>query len=380
MAPAQFTTRTSTVATDLLPGGAQTDPPNGHHLLSQRIQSVPDNSVHRFDNTAMLSIERAEADVVLTSAELDERLADVYTRTRMRGGLLESVVGIRERRRWGPDQTFIKGAVAASQAAIEASGVPIEKIGLMINASLSREWLEPATAVVIHNDLGLPRSCQNFDLTNACLGFVSGMEIASAMIDSGLIDYALVVASEDCAPVQESTIARLEAGETTSSDVMSEFAALTLGSGSAAMVLGRADRHPEGHRVVAAVSRAATEHHGLCVGDNQTMFTDLKGLLDAGLDLVEDLWIESAKDFEWDAGMDRYFLHQVSRVHNEALCLRLDIDQSRVPLTFPEYGNIGPASVPFTLAGGTDGLSPGDRVLLMGIGSGLNACCLEITW
>ena len=49
------------------------------------------------------------------------------------------------------------------------------------------------------------------------------------------------------------------------------------------MVLGRADQHPEGHPVVAAASRAATQHHELCVGDNTTMITDLKGLLDAGL-------------------------------------------------------------------------------------------------
>ena len=51
-----------------------------------------------------------------------------------------------------------------------------------------------------------------------------------------------------------------------------------------------------------------------------------------------------------------------------------------MPLTFPERGNIGPASVPFTLAGELDDLLDGDRVLLMGIGSGLNACCLEIAW
>ena len=37
-------------------------------------------------------------------------------------------------------------------------------------------------------------------------------------------------------------------------------------------------------------------------------------------------------------------------------------------------------SVPFTLAGEVDSLEEGDRVLLMGIGSGLNASCLEIVW
>ncbi len=58
------------------------------------------NSVHRYTNTAVLSVERVEAPVTLTSDELDERLREVYRRTRMRGGILEGLVGIRERRRW----------------------------------------------------------------------------------------------------------------------------------------------------------------------------------------------------------------------------------------------------------------------------------------
>jgi acyl-CoA:acyl-CoA alkyltransferase len=62
------------------------------------------------------------------------------------------------------------------------------------------------------------------------------------------------------------------------------------------------------------------------------------------------------------------------------MCDRLGIDPARVPMTFPTRGNLGPASVPFTLASQADSLADGDRVLLMGIGSGLNASCLEITW
>jgi 3-oxoacyl-[acyl-carrier-protein] synthase-3 len=78
--------------------------------------------------------------------------------------------------------------------------------------------------------------------------------------------------------------------------------------------------------------------------------------------------------------MDRYIIHQVSQVHTDALCTRLGIDPLRVPRTFPTRGNIGPASVPFTLAGLGGELEPGDRILLMGIGSGLNASCAEICW
>ena len=338
------------------------------------------NSTHRYGRTVLLGVERVEAPVVVTSGELDDRLGEVYQRTGLRAGMLEGLVGIRERRRWADDGSFIDGAVAAGRAALAASGVAAEDIGLMINTSLSREWLEPSTAVVIHDALGLPPGCQNFDVTNACLGFMNGMEIAAAMIESGQIDHALVVDSEDSQPVQEATIGRLSADGVTASDVMQEFAALTLGSGAVAMVLGRADQHPEGHRLVVGVSRAATQHHELCVGDNQVMKTDLKGLLEAGLDLSAELWSEAEREFGWDAGIRRYFLHQISQVHTEAICERLNIEPERAPRTFPEFGNIGPASVAFTMAGHAADLESGDRVLLLGIGSGLNATCLEIVW
>ena len=338
------------------------------------------NSTHRYERTVLLGAERIEAPIVVTSAELDDRLGEVYRRTRMRAGLLEGLVGIRERRRWADSGSFIDGAVAAGRAALAASGVAAGDVGLMINSSLSREWLEPSTAVVIHDAIGLSPACRNFDVTNACLGFINGMEIAASMIEAGLIDHALVVDSEDSQPVQEATIKRLSSTDVTASDLMQEFAALTLGSGAVAMVLGRADQHPEGHRLVAGVNRAATQHHELCVGDNDVMKTDLKGLLEAGLELSGDLWSESAAELGWDDGISRYFLHQISQVHTDAICVRLDIEPDRVPRTFPEYGNIGPASVAFTLAGASDDLRSGDRVLLMGIGSGLNASCLEIRW
>jgi 3-oxoacyl-[acyl-carrier-protein] synthase III len=339
------------------------------------------NTTHRFGNTTILTVQTADATQVITSDDIDERLRETYVRVGLRTGLLERLAGIRERRWWSDGTTFVDGAAMAGAKAISESGVDPGRIGVMINTSVSRKYLEPSTAVAVHHALGLPRSCQNFDVTNACLGFVNGMELAAAMIDSGMADYALIVNGEDSRAVQERTIDQLNRPVTASRDVLAQFATLTLGSGAVAMVLGRADRHPEGHRLVGSVSRAGTEHHELCVGDNDMMRTDLKGLLDAGLRLSEDLWSDAAGDFDWAAaGMSRYIIHQVSKVHTKALCDRFSIDPALVPTTFPTRGNLGPASVPFTLAGQQDTLSDGDRVLLMGIGSGLNAACLEIAW
>ena len=338
------------------------------------------NTTHRFSNTAVLAVQTADASQVVTSDAFDEALADTYRRVGLRPGLLERLAGIRERRWWADGVTFVDGAAMAGAKAISESGVDPAEIGLMVNTSVSRRYLEPSTAVAVHHALGLPRSCQNFDVTNACLGFVNGMELAAAMIDSGMIQYALVVNGEDSRPVQERTIERLNGPGTTSKDVLAQFATLTLGSGAAAMVLGRADRNPGGHRLVGSASRAGSEHHDLCVGDNDLMRTDLKGLLDAGLSLSADLWTDAAEEFDWSRGMSRYIVHQVSKVHTQAMCDRFSIDPDRVPTTFPTRGNLGPASVPFTLADRQDSLVDGDRVLLMGIGSGLNASCLEIAW
>jgi acyl-CoA:acyl-CoA alkyltransferase len=338
------------------------------------------NATHHFANTAVLSVQTADASQVITSDAFDERLAGTYQRVGLRPGLLERLAGIRERRWWADGVSFVDGAAMAGAKAISESGVDPAGIGLMVNTSVSRKYLEPSTAVAVHHALGLPRSCQNFDVTNACLGFINGMELAAAMIDSGRVDHALIVNGEDARIVQERTIDRLNRPGTVSRDVLSQFATLTLGSGAAAMVLGRADQHPEGHRLVGSVSRAGTEHHELCVGDNDLMHTDLKGLLDAGIGLSLDMWREAATEFDWARGMSRYVMHQVSKVHTAAMCDRFGVDDALVPKTFPTRGNLGPASVPFTLAGEQGSLVDGDRVLLMGIGSGLNASCLEIAW
>jgi 3-oxoacyl-[acyl-carrier-protein] synthase-3 len=225
----------------------------------------------------------------------------------------------------------------------------------------------------------MPSHCLNFDLSNACLGFVNGMHLAGTLIDAGQIDYAIIVDGEGSRGLHERTIERLQRPETTVADVFENFASLTLGSGGAAMVLGRASEHPEGHRFIGGVSRAATQHHRICVGDMTQMRTDSRALLEAGLELSAATWQEGCETFDW-SDLDCYVIHQVSSVHTQAVTAALGIDPARVPMTFPRYGNIGPASIPFTLAQQVDNLRGGDRIGCLGIGSGLNASVIEIAW
>jgi len=336
------------------------------------------NAVYTLHDAAIVSIAHEEAPEVVTSGHFDALLAETYERVGAQSGLLESLAGIKERRWWPEGYLYTDAAAAAGAKAIEASGVRVEDIGLLIDTSVCRDRLEPSSAVTVHNALDLPSWCLNFDLSNACLGFVNALQVAGSMIDSGQINYALIVDGEGSRELQTNTLARLSGEDATMADLFAEFASLTLGSGGSAAVVGRHSENPGSHKIVQGLARADTSHHTLCVGDLQRMSTDTKSLLNAGLQVSKLGWGD-AEELGWlDA--DRYIVHQISQVHTAMLCETLGIDTTKVPLTFPYLGNVGPASIPITLSLEAESLEPGDQVLLLGIGSGLNASAMELIW
>lgn len=338
------------------------------------------NSNFTYRNTAIIGLAHIEAPRVVPSTEFEERLAPMRQTLRLPDNLLERVSGVRERRWWHEDTDFEDMAADAGTQALAAAGVDASEVGVLINASVSRSHLEPAVAVRVHDRMGLPSSTINFDVTNACLGFVNGIQLAAAMIDSGQINYAVVVDAEDVRPTQEQTLARLAQEGSTRHDYLDQFASLTLGDGAAAAVIGRASDHVNGHRVVGATARAGTEFHDLCVGSFGKMTTDTDALLRNGLRLVVDAWHEGeAYGREWSS-MDRYITHQVSAAYAKAIQQAVGLDPATMPITYDKWGNVGPASIAMTLSEQSATLNRGDRVMCLGVGSGLNTAMLELEW
>lgn len=343
------------------------------------VTNVSGNASYEYSRAALLAVTEVEAPVEVTSQDLDDQLAEVLTRLRLPGSLLERVAGVRSRRNWDETEDFQEAAARAGVAALEQAGVPRERVGLLVNTSVTRATLEPSVAVRIHHLMGLPTSATNFDITNACLGFVNGLMLASTLVDAGQIDYAVVVAAEDASKVQAATVANLHAETTHRGNFMEQFASLTLGSGAAAAVVGRIEDHPDAHRIVRGITRAGTDHHGLCVGDHHGMYTDSTALLKDGLELVMDAWHDVPAEWAWPEA-DRFITHQVSQMHTDAIAESAHLDPARIPTTFPTLGNVGPASLPITLVREMDALEDGDTVVCLGVGSGLNTAMLEIEW
>jgi 3-oxoacyl-[acyl-carrier-protein] synthase III len=336
-----------------------------------------------YENVSVLSVSHVDAPHRVSSVEIEQRLEPTMKRLGIRSDLLQQLSGIVERRMWDEGVMPSEVAAMAGEKALEKAGIDRSKVGILINTSVCRDYLEPSTACIAHSLLGLPETCMNFDLGNACLGFVNGMDMAGNMIDRGEVDYAILVNGETSRQITESTIGLLQSEDIDGTAFRENFASLTLGSGAAAMVLGRTDLAPDGHPFTGSVNLAATQHCRLCAGNIDHMVTKTKELLLAGMDLALRTWGRAADVLGWTVDtIDHYVIHQVSKVHTEQLANRLGIDLQKVFRLYPEFGNIGPAGVPIALSKLEDSgrLEKGQRVALLGIGSGINCTMAELYW
>lgn len=337
----------------------------------------------KFKNVVVQSLTAIDPPIRVTSIEIEKQLKATFDRLGIRDNLLEEVSGISARRFWEKGTLPSDAATLAAEKALDDTGIDRGKIGVIINTSVCRDYLEPSTACIVHGNLKLADHCLNFDVGNACLAFLNGMDIAARMIERTEIDYALIVDGESSRPITEATIKRLLSPDVTADQFRAEFASLTLGSGAAAMILARRELAPKGHPYLGSVSRSATRFNKLCQGQMDRMVTDTRILLSEGLKLASTTFQAAKIAFGWVASeLDQFIIHQVSKVHTDSLVKLLGLDPKKVHAIYPEMGNIGPASVPIVLAKAVElgRIKRGDRVALLGIGSGLNCSMAEIIW
>ena len=337
----------------------------------------------KFKNVVIQSLAAVDPPIRVTSREIEQQLEPTLKRLGIRDDLLEEVSGIGARRFWEDGTSPSDAATLAAEKALDESGIDRQKVGVIINTSVCRDYLEPSTACIVHGNLGLNENCLNFDVGNACLAFMNGMDIAARMIERAEVDYALIVDGESSRPITEATINRMLNEAVTEQQFRAEFASLTLGSGAAAMVMARRELAPAGHAYLGSVSRAATEFNNLCRGQMDQMMTDTRVLLSEGLKLASKTFNAARIALDWVAQeLDQFVIHQVSKVHTDSLVKLLGLDPKKVHAIYPDMGNIGPASVPIVLAKAAElgRIKKGDRVALLGIGSGLNCQMAEVVW
>ena len=340
----------------------------------------------RYNSVCIEAVVHNPPPNVVTSAYIEQQLAPVYERLRLPYGRLELMTGIEERRFYDPGTLPGSVSVETVRKAVEQSGIPGEHFGALIHGSVCRDQMEPATATGVHSGSGLPDECLVMDVSNACLGLLNGMLIIADMIELGRIKAGVVVGTETGRNLVEGTIDSLLRDESlTRKSIKGAFASLTIGSGSAAIVLSHESISKSGLKLLGGSMLSDTSKHNLCAGGVESevhgdsrprMETDSEALLHAGIALAERTWEITKAEINWaNEDVDRVFTHQVGKQHRTLLLETLKLDPHLDFPTVEKFGNTGAAALPMALAMGLeqDPPVPGTKLALLGIGSGLNS-------
>ena len=86
----------------------------------------------RYSNVFINAIGYELPPNVVTSEDLEARLAALYEKFHFKPGQLEAMTGIYERRFWDPGYRVSDGSIAAGRKAIEASGIDPREFGMLI--------------------------------------------------------------------------------------------------------------------------------------------------------------------------------------------------------------------------------------------------------
>ena len=257
---------------------------------------------------------------------------------------IHSRTGIRERRVAADDQTTSDMSYRAALKAIEAAGIDVAEIDLIVVGTTTPDYIFPSTACLIQQKLGIS-GCAAFDVNAACSGFVFALSVADQFIRSGTARTALVVGAE--------TLTRMV-------DWTDRTTCVLFGDGAGAVVL-KADSqtgilsthlHADGAKrdlLCCPVGVSAGFQEGernagvrITMAGNEVFKHAVKAL-----DSVVDETLEANGLDQGD--LDWLIPHQANLRIIEATAKRLDMPMDRVVVTVDRHGNTSAASVPLAL-------------------------------
>lgn len=331
----------------------------------------------------------------VTSLELEERLEPFYNKFGFKNGQLENLTGIKERRYWDEVHTMHEGASKAAVKAIKSSGINPSDIGMVIYGGVCRDNYEPATACAIADTIGINEDAQVFDVSNACIGVLTGILQVANAIESGQIKAGMVLSCESAKQIVDSTINLIN------ENMDLEFykktiATLTGGAGAVAVLLTEENfqtKTKRRHKLLSSTLKNSVEHHELCrwgqdkygmpTQSNIVMETDAQLVLKHGVDLAKRTYSKFLEELSViGPDLDKVICHQVGSLHRATILDALGIDKSKDFNTFQYLGNMGTVSLPMTaqLADEYNFIYENDLVGFLGIGSGLNCLMLGVKW
>jgi 3-oxoacyl-[acyl-carrier-protein] synthase-3 len=326
-----------------------------------------------------------DATIIGTGSYAPERVLTNADLSRMLGEDIEdfvsNVLGIRERRIAGPDESTADLAEHAARRALESAGVGPDDIDLLIVATDTPEYISPATSSVLHGRLGLARA-GTFDINAACAGFATALDMAWKYIRADeRYERILVVGAYAMSKFIDWTDRKT---------------ATIFADGAGAVVVARSDqpgilaselyaegRYAPGMGVFAGgTAEPVTKEMLENAGRNRLRFVEKypKELNEQGWPrIVRSVLARTGRAV---SDVDLWLWTQVNRSTIEVVMSALGEPMHKAHTIMDRFGYTGSACLPMALddAVRAGRVRPGDLVVFTGSGAGLAMASVAMTW
>ncbi|SCA58450.1 3-oxoacyl-[acyl-carrier-protein] synthase 3 [Chlamydiales bacterium SCGC AB-751-O23] len=292
-----------------------------------------------------------------------------------------SRTGIEERRIAAENEFTSDMAAAAAKDALEKAKKNIEDIDLILVATSTPDYMCPSAASIIQEKLGAD-SIPAMDVNAACTGYVYGLSMAKAFVESGSYDNILLIASEKLSFIvdYEDRTTCILFGDGAGASIISskgpglKIKSINLGAdGKQAGILGV---EAGGCKVPASKESVENKKHFLKMNGREVFKHAVRRMAKC----VQDV---CAKEGITDTDIDYLVPHQANIRILDALTERFNMPKEKVFKTVNKYGNTSASSIIIALDEMLKEKQPkdGENVILVAFGAGLTwgSCLLTVS-
>lgn len=292
---------------------------------------------------------------------------------------IRSRTGISERRiLQDPDKGTSFIAEHAALDALKNAGVDPEELDAIIVATVTPDYLFPATACLVQRRIGATKAFA-FDLSAACSGFLFALTTGGNMIESGRAKKVLVIGADKMSSIIDYT---------------DRTTCILFGDGGGAVVLEASDSEagiidyvhhtegdeecmlyqPAGGSLNPATSETVENKLHYLRQDGKSVFKKATvGMSDVSLEIMKRNKL-SPDDVSW------LVPHQANLRIIDATARRMGVDKEKVMINIEKYGNTTSGTIPLCLYDWKDQLKEGDNLVLSAFGGGLTWGAVYLKW
>ncbi|GAB4228631.1 MAG: ketoacyl-ACP synthase III [Chlamydiales bacterium] len=283
-----------------------------------------------------------------------------------------SRTGIKERRIAEQEENPSDMGAVAAQRALEDGGIDPKSVDLIITATMSPDFLCPSTANLIQHKIGASYAGA-FDLGAACSGYLYGLSVAKAFIESGIYNTVLLVATEKMSSLldyQDRKTCVLFGDGAAAAVISSQGRGLSI----EALTLGADGSQQEVFKIPAGGSACPASYetlqerqHYVTMSGRELFKHAVRRMQQAAEECITKAQT-SLCDIRW------VIPHQANVRIIEALAKQMTIDPEKMCYAVQEHGNTSAASIGIALQQVIEqhSISPNEQLLLVAFGAGLS--------